>query len=49
MLDQRIGRVEDVSMRAVVLLEFDELHRSSAVPKSRSKCCMLATLAPRKA
>ena len=49
-LDQRVGRVEDVAVRAVVLLELDQLAPAHpAVAKSRSKCCMFATFAPRNA
>jgi hypothetical protein len=40
--------VEDVAVRAVVLLELDE-RTGVRRAKSRSKCCMLATLAPRNA
>ena len=48
--DQRVGRVEDVAVRPVVLLELDRACTgSSRDPKSRSKCCMLPTLAPRNA
>ena len=50
LLDQRIGRIEDIAVRPIVLLEL-RLNRTgmSARLKSRSNCCMLASFAPRNA
>ncbi len=36
-LDQRVGRVEDVAVRAVVLLELDELDRRGPAARSRAR------------
>jgi hypothetical protein len=43
--DQRVGGVEDVAVRAIVLLELDHV----CTRNSRSKSAMLPTLAPRNA
>ena len=43
--DHRIGCGENIAVRAIVLFQLDD----ALDMNSRSKCCMLATLAPRKA
>ena len=42
--DQRVGRVEDVAVRAVVLLELDQLHGASDVGTRARSAAMLPTL-----
>ena len=48
-LDQRVGRVEDVAVRAVVLLELDQAHRRSAARNRARNAACCATFAPRNA